>query len=61
MAEERKIINNMNLTLEQAIQERLSLIEYRKSAKWVHSVLERIDRRLADLNNLIAEKVSSGQ
>ena len=59
MAEERKIGSRLDLTLEEAVQERLELIRYRSSEKWVGSVIERIDRRIADLNNLIAEKVTN--
>lgn len=59
MAEERKISNNMDLTIVEAVQERYELKEYRKSEPWTHQVLEKIDRRIADLNNLIAEKVSN--
>lgn len=58
MAEERKISEKTDLTLFEAVEERLELIEYRKSEDWAFPVIERIDRRLAFLNNLIAEKVT---
>ena len=60
MAEERKISNRLDLTIEEAVKERLELLEYRASEKWVNSVTEKVDRRIADLNNLIAEKVTDG-
>ena len=59
MAVERKISTRMDLTLDEAVKERLELIEYRSSEKWVYSVIEKVERRLADLNNLIAEKVTN--
>ena len=58
MAEERKISEKTDLTLFEAVEERVELLEYRKSEDWVFSVIERIDRRMAFLNNLIAEKVT---
>jgi len=58
MAVEREISTKTDLTLDEAVQERLELIEYRKSEDWTYSVIEKIDRRIADLNNLIAEKVT---
>ena len=59
MAEERKISNRLDLTIEEAVKERLELLEYRVSEKWTYSVTEKVDRRIADLNNLIAEKVTN--
>ena len=47
------------MTLEEAVKERLELIEYLRSENWVYSVIEKVERRLADLNNLIAEKVTN--
>lgn len=61
MAEERKISTKLDLTIEEAVKERSELLEYRASEKWVYSVIEKIDRRLADLNNLIAQRVTDEQ
>ena len=58
MAVEREINSRLDLTLNEAVKERLELIEYRKSTDWTSWVLEKIDRRIADLNNLIAEDVT---
>ena len=58
MAVEREINSRTDLTLDEAVKERLELIEYRKSADWTSWVLEKVDRRIADLNNLIAEDVT---
>lgn len=58
MAQERKISGRLDLSIDEAVKERLELLAYRSSEKWVYSVTEKIDRRLADLNNLIAEKVT---
>ena len=60
MAEERKISTNLDLTIDEAVKERQELQVYRRSEKWVYSVTEKIDRRIADLNNLIADKVTDG-
>ena len=60
MAEERKISTNLDLTIDEAVKERQELQVYRRSEKWVYSVTEKIDRRIADLNNLIADKVTEG-
>jgi len=58
MAIEREISSRTDLTIEEACKERLELIEYLRSENWVYSVTEKIDRRIADLNHLIAEKVT---
>ena len=58
MAVEREINSRTDLTLDEAIKERLDLIEYRKSTDWTSWVLEKIDRRIADLEKLIAEDVT---
>ncbi len=60
MPEERKISTNLALTMREAVKERQELQVYRRSEKWVYSVTEKIDRRIADLNNLIADKVTDG-
>ena len=61
MAEERKISTNLDLTIYEAVKERQELQVYRRSEKWVYSVTEKIDRRIADLNNLIADKVTKDE
>lgn len=58
MAQERKISSNLDLIINEAVKERLELLKYRASEKWVPSVYEKIDRRLADLNNLIAQRIT---
>ena len=58
MAQERKISTNLDMTIAEAVSERQELKVYRNSQPWVYSVIEKIDRRLADLNNLIADKVT---
>jgi hypothetical protein len=58
MPEERKISDKLDLSIEEAVKERLELLEYRASEKWVYSVVEKINRRIADLNNLIAQRVT---
>ena len=60
MAVEREISSRLDLTIDEAVKERLELIEYMKSENWTFPVIEKIERRIADLNNLIAERVTDG-
>ena len=60
MAVEREISSRLDLTIDEAVKERLELIEYMKSENWTFPVIEKIERRIADLNNLIAERVTEG-
>jgi len=59
MAVEKEINTKMDLTLEEAVKERLELFDYLNSEKWTYSVVEKVERRLADLNNLIADMVTN--
>ena len=58
MAVEREISGRTDLTIEEAVKERLELIEYMKSENWTFPVIEKVERRIADLNSLIAEKIT---
>ena len=60
MAIEREISSRTDLTIDEAVKERLELIEYMKSENWAFPVIEKIERRIADLNNLVTERVTDG-
>jgi len=60
MTEERKISTNLDLTIDEAAREYTELVEYLHSEKWVYSVIERIERRMADLAKLVIEKIANG-
>ena len=60
MAVEREISGRTDLSINEAVKERLELIEYMKSENWTFPVIEKVERRIADLNNLIAERVTDG-
>lgn len=55
MAEERKISTNLNLTIKEAAKEYKELQEYMNSENWAFPVIERIERRMADLAKLVIE------
>ncbi len=55
MAEERKISTNLDITIDEAVCEYKELQVYLKSEKWVYSVVEKIERRMADLAKLVIE------
>jgi len=57
MAQERKISTNLDLTIDEAVTEYIELQVYLKSEKWVYSVTEKIERRMADLAKLVIEKL----
>jgi len=57
MAQERKISTNLDLTIEEAVKEYKELQVYLKSEAWVNSVIEKIERRMADLSKLVIEKI----
>jgi len=57
MAEERKIGTNLDLTIAEAVKEYKELQVYLKSEQWVYSVVEKIERRMADLAKLVIEKL----
>ncbi len=56
MAEERKISTNLDITIEEAVLEYKELQVYLKSEPWVYSIVEKIERRMADLAKLVIEK-----
>lgn len=61
MAEERKISTNLDLTIDEAVLEYKELQEYKKSEPWVHTVIEKIERRQADLAKLVIERIADEQ
>lgn len=61
MAEERNISNKMDLSIDDATAEYVSLKKYLNSEKWVYSVIEKVERRLADLARLVIEKTIEGK
>jgi len=60
MTEEHKISTNLDLTIDEAAREYTELVEYLHSKDWVYSVIERIERRMADLAKLVIEKIANG-
>lgn len=56
MAVEREISSNMGLTIKEAVKEYISLQEYLHSEDWAFPVIEKIERRMKALCELVMEK-----
>lgn len=53
MAVEREISSSLDLTKEKAVIEYVELREYRKSENWTFPVIEKIERRMRTLAEIV--------
>lgn len=53
MAIERELNSSLDLTKEEVVIEYIELREYRKSENWTYSVIEKIERRMRTLTEII--------
>jgi hypothetical protein len=60
MAIEREISTNMDLTIDEAVKEWSELNDYLRSEDWVYSVVEKVQRRQADLAFLVMKQLAYG-
>ena len=58
MAIEREISSNMDLTIEEAVREWMELGDYLRSENWAYSVVEKVERRMADLAFLVMKELA---
>jgi len=56
MAVEREISSNMDLTKEEAANEYISLQEYLHSEDWAFPVIEKVERRMKALCEIVMDK-----
>lgn len=56
MAVEREISSKMDLTTEDAVKEYMSLQEYLQSEDWAFPVIEKVERRIKALCEIVMER-----
>ena len=58
MAVEKEINTKMDLTIDEAVQEWVELGDYLNSENWTYSVVEKVERRRADLAFFVMKELA---